>query len=101
MSSTNLDEFLVTLETSLEGAFSCLNDGRALYQKIAEIELNLLNSSPDLISQIKNYPLTPDQGEKIKKIISLISELQIGSNAKLNWFQDLEKHLKRTLANDI
>ena len=101
MSSASLDQFLDTFETSLEGVLSCLNDGRTLHQKITEIELNLLNSSPDLISQIKKYPLTPDQGEKIKKIISLINELQIGSNAKLNWFQDLDKHLKRTLANDI
>ena len=61
----------------------------------------LLEYSPDLVAQLENQSLTSNQIKKIKDIINLIKDLELKSNAKLNWFQDLDKHLKQTLANEI
>ena len=61
----------------------------------------LLEYSPDLVAQLENQSLTSNQIKKIKDIINLIKDLELKSNAKLNWFQDLDRHLKQTLANEI
>ena len=43
-----------------------------------------------MMSKLKNQNYSPSN----KKI-------ELKSNAKLNWFTDLDKHLKRTLANEL
>ena len=101
MTERNLDVFLDTFKPLLEGALSCLNDGKIFNKKIHEVEQALLDASPELVSQLGQHSIESDQVKKINFIISLIQELELKSNAKLNWFQDLDKHLKRTLANDI
>ena len=101
MAEQNLDLFLSTFRLLLEGALVRLNDGKVFYEKINEIEQCLLDASPSLISQLGQQPIDMEQTEKIEAIIALIEELELKSNAKLNWFEDLDKHLKRTLANDI
>tara|TARA_B100001093_G_scaffold396244_1_gene383293 strand:+ start:585 stop:890 length:306 start_codon:yes stop_codon:yes gene_type:complete len=101
MPKQNLDVFLDTFKALLEGALSCLNDSKLFNEKIHAVEQSLLDASPELISQLGQHPIENEQAEKINTIISLIQELELKTNAKLNWFQDLDKHLKRTLANDI
>ena len=101
MSKQNLDGFLDTFEADLESALSCLQDGTLFYKKIQSLEQNLLDASPRFIAQLKKKPIDASQAKKIKEIIKLIEILELKSNAKLNWFQDLDKHLKRTLANEI
>ncbi|MDC0970827.1 hypothetical protein OAS27_02210 [Alphaproteobacteria bacterium] len=101
MTERNLDVFLDTFKSLLEGALLCLNDGKLFNEKIHEIEQALLDASPELVSQLGQHSIETEQAKKIKFIISLIQELELKSNAKLNWFQGLDKHLKRTLANDI
>ena len=101
MTKRNLDVFLDTFKALLEGALLCLNDGKLFNEKIREVEQTLLDASPELVTQLGQNSIESDQVKKINFIISLIQELELKSNAKLNWFQDLDKHLKRTLANDI
>ena len=101
MSNQNLDGFLDTFEADLESALSCLQDGKLFYNKIQSLEQNLLDASPRFIAQLKKKPIDASQAKKIKEIIKLIEILELKSNAKLNWFQDLDKHLKRTLAKEI
>ena len=101
MADHNLDVFLNTFRLLLEGALSFLNDGKVFNQKIDEIEQCLIDASPNLISQLGQQAIDLEQAKKIKAIIVLIEELEFKSKAKLNWFEDLDKHLKRTLANDI
>ena len=60
-----------------------------------------LDASPDLITQIEHQSLDEEQIKKIKTIVLLIKKIELKSNAKLNWFTDLDKHLKRTLANEL
>ena len=101
MREEKIDIFLNTFRLLLEGALACLNNGRAFNQKINEIEQCLLNASPSLVSQLARQSIDIEQAEKVRTIIALIEELELKSNAKLDWFQDLDRHLKRTLANDI
>ena len=101
MTERNLDFFLEIFKPLLEDSLSCLNDGKLFNEKIHEVEQALLDASPELVSQLGQHSIESEQAEKIKFIISLIQELELKSNAKLSWFQGLDKHLKRTLANDI
>ena len=101
MGEQQIDVFLNTFRLLLEGALLCLNDGKVFNEKINEIEQCLLDASPSLVSQLGRQSFNFEEAEKIRTIIVLIKELELKSNAKLNWFQDLDKHLKRTLANDI
>ena len=101
MSKQNLDSFLSAFEASLEGALACVEDGRLFYEKIKLLEQKLLDASPDLITQIEHQSLDEEQIKKIKTIVLLIKKMELKSNAKLNWFTDLDKHLKRTLANEL
>ena len=101
MSVKNLDVFLDTFGAELESASLCLENGKLFHDKIKLLEKMLLEYSPDLVAQLENQSLTSNQIKKIKEIINLIKDLELKSNAKLNWFQDLDKHLKQTLANEI
>ena len=101
MSKQNLDSFLSAFEASLEGALACVEEGRLFYEKIKLLEQKLLDASPDLVTQIEQQSLDDEQIEKIKIIVLLIKKIELKSNAKLNWFTDLDKHLKRTLANEL
>ena len=101
MTKQNLDVFLDSFKAHLEGALLCLNDGNLFNEKIHAVEQSLLDASPDLISRLGQHSIENEQIEKINSILRLIQELEKKSNAELNWFQDLNKHLKRTLANDI
>ena len=101
MGEQQIDVFLDTFRLLLEGALLCLNDGKVFNEKINEIEQCLLDASPSLVSQLGRQSFNFEEVEKMRTINVLINELELKSNAKLNWFQDLDKHLKRTLANDI
>ena len=101
MSKQNLDSFLDTFKFDLESALSCLEDGKLFYEKIQSLEQNLFDASPRFIAQLKKNPIDTSQAKKIKNIINLIEILELKSNAKLNWFQDLDRHLKQTLGNEI
>ena len=101
MSNQDLDGFLDTFELDLESALSCLQDGKLFYEKIQSLEQNLLDASPRFIAQLKKKPIDTSQTKKINNIIKLIEILELKSNAKLNWFQDLDRHLKQTLGNEI
>ena len=101
MSKQNLDSFLSAFEASLEGALACVEDGRLFYEKIKLLEQKLLDASPEIVKQIERQSLDNEQIEKIKIIVLLIKKIELKSNAKLNWFTDLDKHLKRTLANEL
>ena len=101
MREEKIDVFLNTFGLLLEGALTCLNNGKVFNQKINEIEQCLLDASPSLVSQLARQSIDIEQAEKIRTIIALIKELELKSNAKLEWFQDLDKHLKRTLAGEI
>ncbi len=101
MSKQNLDVFLDTFELNLESALSCLNNGPLFYEKIKLLEQSLIESSPKLINQLEQESIDTPQVEKIKNIIKLIETLELQSNAKLNWFQDLDLHLKRSLAKEV
>ena len=101
MSKQNLDSFLSTFEASLESVLACVEDGILFYEKIKLLEQKLLDASPEFVKQIERQSLDNEQIEKIKIIILLIKKIELKSNAKLNWFTDLDKHLKRTLANEL
>ena len=101
MSKQNLDSFLSAFEASLEGALACVEDGRLFYEKIKLLEQKLLDASPELVTQIEHQSLDDEQIKKIETIVLLIKKIELKSNAKLNWFTDLDKHLKRTLANEL
>ena len=101
MSKQNLDSFLSTFEASLESALACVEDGTLFYEKIKLLEQKLLDASPELVTQIEHRSLNDEQIEKVKILIVLIKKIELKSNAKLNWFSDLDKHLKRTLANEL
>ena len=101
MSKQNLDGFLDTFELDLESALSCLKDGKLFYKKIQLLEQNLLEASPSFIAQLEKKPIDTSQAKKIQNIINLIEILELKSNAKLNWFQDLDRHLKQTLENEL
>jgi len=101
MSKQNLDLFLSTFEASLESVLACVEDGILFYEKIKLLEQKLLDASPELVTQIEQQSLDDEQIEKIKIIVLLIKKIELKSNAKLNWFTDLDKHLKRTLANEL
>jgi len=101
MSKQNLDLFFSTFEEGLEGALACLEDGTRFYEKIKLLEHKLFDASPEILTHIEQKSLDDEQIEKIKLIIVLIKKIELKSNAKLNWFTDLDKHLKRTLANEL
>ena len=101
MSKQNLDSFLSAFEASLESALACVNDGTLFYEKIKLLEQKLLDASPEIVKQIEHQSLDYEQIEKIKIVVLLIKKIELKSNAKLNWFSDLDKHLKRTLANEL
>ena len=101
MSKLNLDSFLSTFEASLESVLACVEDGILFYEKIKLLEQKLLDASPEIVKQIERQSLDNEQIEKIKIIVLLIKKIELKSNAKLNWFTDLDKHLKRTLANEL
>ena len=90
-----------TFEASLESALACVEDGTLFYEKLNSLEQKLLDASPEIVTQIEQRSLNDEQIEKIKLIIVLIKKIELKSNAKLNWFTDLDKHLKRTLANEL
>ena len=62
------------------------------------LEKNLLDASPNLIAEIQIESLDNSQVEKIRGILKLLKTLELKTNAKLNWFQDLDQHLKQSLA---
>ena len=101
MTEQNLDSFLDVFKLLLEDVLLCLNDGELFNKKIYAVEQSLLDASPKLIDQLGQHSIKVEQIEKINAVIGIIEELELKSNAKLNWFQDLDKHLKRTLSNDI
>ena len=101
MSKQNLDSFLSTFEASLESVLTCVEDGILFYEKIKLLEQKLLDASPEIVKQIERKSLDNEQIEKIKIIVLLIKKIELKSNAKLKWFTDLDKHLKRTLANEL
>ena len=101
MSKQNLDSFLSAFEASLESALACVDDGTLFYEKIKLLEQKLLDASPEIVKQIEHQSLDDEQIEKIKIVVLLIKKIELKSNAKLNWFSDLDKHLKRTLANEL
>ena len=101
MSKQNLDSFLSTFEAGLESALACVEEGTLFYEKIKLLEQKLLDASPEIVKQIEHQSLDDEQIDKIKIIILLIKRIESKSNAKLNWFTDLDKHLKRTLANEL
>ena len=101
MSKQNLDLFFCTFEEGLEGALACVEDGTRFYEKIKFLEHKLLDASQEIVARIEQQSLNDEQIEKIKHIIVLIKRIELKSNAKLNWFTDLDKHLKRTLANEL
>ena len=101
MSKKNLDSFLTTFEASLESALACVEDGALFYEKIKLLEQKLLDASPELVTQIEHQSLDDESIEKIKIIVLKIKKIELKANAKLNWFTDLDKHLKRTLANEL
>ena len=80
---------------------ACVEDGILFYEKIKLLEQKLLDASPEIVKQIERQSLDNEQIEKIKIIVLLIKKIELKSNAKLNWFSDLDKHLKRTLANEL
>ena len=101
MSKQNLNSFLSTFEANLESALAWLDDGTLFYEKIKLLEQKLFDASPDIITQIEHQSLDDEQIKKIETIVLLIKKIELKSNAKLNWFTDLDKHLKRTLANEL
>ena len=101
MSKLNLDDILDTFEADLGGALSCLNDEQLFFAKIKFLEHSLLDASPKLMSELEHGTIDTIHIEKIKRIIKLIEKLELQSNAKLIWFQDLDKHLRRSLANEV
>jgi len=97
----DLNMFLSTFEQQLRGASSCVNDGALFHEKITKIETILLSASPELVEQFSKSSASPEQIIKIKQIIDLLEAIELQSNSKLMWFDDLSKHLKQTLANDV
>ena len=101
MSENNLDVFFDTFESNLESALLCLENENLFNEKIKVLEQNLLDASPELIAEIKMESLDKSQVEKIRGILRLLKTLELKTNAKLNWFQDLDQHLKQSLAKEI
>ena len=101
MSEHNLDVFFDTFESNLESALLCLENENLFNEKIKELEKNLLDASPNLIAEIQIESLDDSQVEKIRGILRLLKTLELKTNAKLNWFQDLDQHLKQSLAKEI
>ena len=101
MSEDSLDVFFDTFESNLESALSCLENENLFNEKIKVLEKNLLDASPNLIAEIQIESLDNSQVEKIRGILKLLKTLELKTNAKLNWFQDLDQHLKQSLAKEI
>ena len=101
MSKHNLDVFFDTFELNLESALSCLENESLFNEKIKVLEKDLLDASPNLIAEIQIESLDNSQVEKIRGILKLLKTLELKTNAKLNWFQDLDQHLKQSLAKEI
>ena len=101
MSEHNLDVFFDTFESNLESALLCLENENLFNEKIKVLEKNLLDASPELIAEIKMESLDNSQVERIRGILRLLKTLELKTNAKLNWFQDLDQHLKQSLAKEI
>ena len=101
MSEHNLDVFFDTFELNLESALSCLENEKLFNEKIKVLEKNLLDASPNLISEIQMVSLDNSQVEKIRGILRLLKTLELKTNAKLNWFQGLDQHLKQSLPKEI
>ena len=101
MSENNLDVFFDTFESNLESALLCLENENLFNEKIKVLEKNLLDASPNLIAEIQIESLDDSQVEKIRGILRLLKTLELKTNAKLNWFQDLDQHLKQSLAKEI
>ncbi len=80
---------------------SCLENENLFNEKIKVLEKNLLDASPKLITEIKMESLDNSQVERIRGILRLLKTLELKTNAKLNWFQDLDQHLKQSLAKEI
>ena len=100
MSEHNLDVFFDTFEANLESALSCLENENLFNQKIKVLEKNLLDASPNLIEEIQIESLDNFQIEKIRGILKLLKTLELKTNARLNWFQDLDQHLRQSLAKE-
>ena len=101
MSGNNLDVFFDTFESNLESALLCLENENLFNDKIKILEKILLDASPELIAEIQTEALDNSQVEKIRGILRLLKTLELKTNAKLNWFQDLDQHLKQSLAKEI
>ena len=101
MSENNLDVFFDTFESNLESALLCLENENLFNDKIKILEKILLDASPELIAEIQTEALDNSQVEKIRGILRLLKTLELKTNAKLNWFQDLDQHLKQSLAKEI
>ena len=101
MSEHKLDVFFDTFESNLESALSCLENENLFNEKINVLEQILLDASPKLIGDLKMESLDNSQIEKIRGILRLLKTLELKTNAKLNWFQDLDQHLKQSLAKEI
>ena len=101
MSEDSLDVFFDTFESNLESALSFLENESLFNEKIKVLEKNLLDASPQLIAEIQMESLDKSQVEKIRGILRLLKTLELKTNAKLNWFQHLDQHLKQSLAKEI
>lgn len=101
MSKHNLDVFFDTFELNLESALACLENENLFNEKIKILEKNLLDASPNLIAEITMESLDNSQVEKIRGILRLLKTLELKTNAKLNWFHDLDQHLKQSLEKEI
>ena len=101
MSKHNLDVFFDTFKLNLESALACLENENLFNEKIKILEKNLLDASPNLIAEITMESLDNSQVEKIRGILRLLKTLELKTNAKLNWFHDLDQHLKQSLEKEI
>ena len=101
MSEDSLDVFFDTFESNLESALLCLENENLFNDKIKILEKILLDASPELIAEIQTEALDNSQVEKIRGILRLLKTLELKTNAKLNWFQDLDQHLKQSLEKEI
>ena len=92
-----LDGFLNALDNSVEGAALLVGDAQAFLDAMKSIENLLTQNWPALEAGLKQSALTPEDRQRLLKLLEAITTLETKTHARLVWSEDFETHMRQAM----
>jgi hypothetical protein len=92
-----LDGFLNALDNSVEGAALLVGDAQAFLDAMKSIESLLTQNWPVLEASLKQSELTPEDRQRLLRLLEAITTLETKTHARLVWSEDFEAHMRRAM----